>query len=686
MRGIFFVFCFSLFIISCTSKVKTSDDIIIEKINALLDSSLDNSYSLSKKINFCNHAYDELQNIQNDSLRNQYAIITSFNFYDLKDYQSYFRILNETKSNSKRINDTTNLIRAYGYIGEYFHDKFQNDSAYYYYYNAQKLALARKNNLSASRVILMKAHTQQNERDFLGAENSVYLALKLNLENNNPNILYEANRLLGIINVELNEFSKAFEYYNKAQNIVENQESEIVFYPYAKNRINVNIAEAYFKLKDYNKTIYYIDKNANSQEDLKVYMPMTYALGVELKTYSEYLLKKISAQEALQRLKQVLELRKSYNFFPGQISTNIKIAEIQHNLGNVDSSFTIMEEVHQLAKNQNILNSQISILEKKAELFKINPSELLKEASILKDSLIKLERLSTEKFARIEFETDEFKKEAEKLAIRNKYLTISGLLLVFIFTLFYVIYSIRAKAQRLVFEQQLIASNQQVYQALVNENNGVEMKITNEKQRIAREIHDGVLGRLFGIRYQLDLLNEEQSEEATDKRQHYLQSLKELENDLRGITHDLNSEDIRIVDQFLVILTNLIEEQRNLGLQEQIDFQVANTIKWNTINSDVKINLYRIIQECLQNVNKYAKATKVLVKINESPDQLLLLIEDNGIGFDVQRVRKGIGLKNLNFRVNSLNGTVKINSEKEKGTKILVSLPKLPPKTYKPQL
>ncbi|MFN3907656.1 MAG: ATP-binding protein [Flavobacterium sp.] len=685
MRGIFLFLCFC-FLKSCSYKNKTSDDVIIERVIALLDSSLDSKFSYTRKIEFCNQAYTEVVNIQNDTIRNQYAIITSFNFYDLKDFQSYFRILNETKLNSQKINDTTNLIRAYGYLGDYYNDSFKTDSAYYYYYNSQKLALARKNNLSASRIILMKAQTQQNERDFLGAENSVYLALKLNLENNNPNILYEANRLLGIIYVELNEFSKAFEYYDKAFKIVEYQESEIVFYPYAKIRLLGNIAEAHFKNKNYKQTIELINKNINLNDDLKMMAPMSYALILELKTYSEYLLKKISAHEALQRLKQVLELRKSYNFFPGQISTNIKIAEIQHNLGNVDSSFKIMEEAHQLAKNQNILNSQISIIEKKAELFKINPSELLKEASILKDSLIKLERLSTEKFARIEFETDEFKKEAEKLAIRNKYLTISGLLLVFIFTLFYVIYSIRAKAQRLVFEQQLIASNQQVYQALVNENNGVEMKITNEKQRIAREIHDGVLGRLFGIRYQLDLLNEEQSEEATGKRQHYLQSLKELENDLRGITHDLNSEDIRIVDQFLVILTNLIEEQRNLGLQEQIDFQVANTIKWNTINSDVKINLYRIIQECLQNVNKYAKATKVLVKINESPDQLILLIEDNGIGFDLQRVRKGIGLKNLNFRVNSLNGTVKINSEKEKGTKILVSLPKLPPKTYKPQL
>jgi signal transduction histidine kinase len=685
MRGIFFICLIGIIIFSCKTKVKTSDDIIIEKVNSLLDSSLDNSYPLPKKIEFCNQAYREVQTIQNDTIRNQYAIITSFNFYDLKDFQSYYRILNETKLNTIKINDTTNLIRAYGYLGDYYNDSFKNDSAYYYYYNSQKLALARKNNLTASRIILMKAQTQQNERDFLGAENSVYLALKLNSENNNPNITYEANRLLGIINVELNEFGKAFEYYNKALDIVEKRESEIVFYRNAKERLLSNIAEAHFKNKSYDKAIEFSAKVLNAEELIDV-LPMTYALALELKTYSEYLLKRITPEEALQKLKEVSKLRESYNFYPGQISTKIKIAEIQNSMGNIDSSFYLMEEVHQLAKNYNILNSQITILEKKAELFKTNQSLLLKEASILKDSLIKLERLSTEKFARIEFETDEFKKEAEKLAIRNKYLTISAVLMLLIFMLMYVVYYVRAKAERLAFERQLIDSNQQVYHALLEGNKELEERLTNEKQRIAREIHDGVLGRMFGIRYQLDMLNHDNSEESVEQREHYIQSLKGLENDLRGITHDLNSEDLRIIDQFMTIYTNLIEEQRNLGIQDEIVFQVSPKIKWNSINEDVKINLYRITQECLQNINKYAQASKVLVLVEDSEKDLILKVEDNGVGFDLKKVGKGIGMKNINFRVQSLGGSVKIKSEKGKGSKILVSLPKIPPKIYKPQL
>ncbi|MBS4041482.1 MAG: hypothetical protein KGZ81_12895 [Flavobacteriales bacterium] len=685
MRGIFFVFYFFIIITSCTNKVKTTDDIIIEKVNALLDSSLDNNYSLIKKIEFCNKAYADVQTIQNDTIRNQYAIITSFNFYDLKEFQVYYRILNETKANALKINDTTNLIRSYGYLGDYYYDSFKNDSAYYYYYNSQKLALARKNNLTASRVILLKAQTQQNERDFLGAENSVYLALKLNLENNNPNILYEANRLLGIINVELNEFTKAFEYYDKALDIVEKRESEIVFYPFAKQRLLSNIAEAHYRNKNYEKAIEFSSKVLEIK-DLNNLLPMTYALSVELKTYSEYLTQKISAQEALQQLNQVLRLRESYNFYPGQISSKIKIAEIQNDMGNVDSSFYLMEEVHQLAKSYNILNSQIAILEKKAELFKTNQSLLLKEASILKDSLIKLERLSTEKFARIEFETDEFKKEAEKLAIRNQYLTISAVLMLLIFMLMYVVYYVRAKAERLAFERQLIDSNQQVYHALLEGNKELEERLTNEKQRIAREIHDGVLGRMFGIRYQLDMLNHEISEDSIEQREHYIQSLKELENDLRGITHDLNTEEIRIVDQFMTIFTNLIEEQRNLGIQDEIVFQVSPRIKWNSINEDVKINLYRITQECLQNINKYAQASKVLVLVEDTEKDLILKVEDNGVGFDLKKAGKGIGMKNINFRVQSIGGYVKINSEKDNGSKILVSLPKIPPKIYKPQL
>lgn len=685
MRGIFFFNLLLFILISCNKRPKSADDAIIETIYSYLDSTLINSYNRDQKLEFCNNAYNEVQTLMNDSLKNQFSIITSLTYYDLKDFNKYFQILNETKKNAIKTGDTTNLIRSYAYLGDYYYDSFKNDSAYYYYYNSQKLALARKSNLSASRVILLKAQTQQNERDFLGAENSVFLALKLNLENNNPNITYEANRLLGIINIELNEFTKAFEYYDKALDIVDKQETELVFYPYARNRLLVNIAEAHFKNKSYEKAIEFSAKVLDEKE-LKNYMPMTYALAVELKTYSEYFLKKITPEEALQKLNEVLKLRESYNFYPGQISAKIKIAEIHNNIGNKDTSTMIMEEVHQLAKNYNILNSQITILEKKAELFKTNQSALLKEASILKDSLIKLERLSTEKFARIEFETDEFKKEAEKLAIRNQYLTISAVLMLLIFSLVYAVYYVRAKAERLAFERQLIDSNQQLYHLLLEGNKELEEKLTNEKQRIAREIHDGVLGRMFGIRYQLDMLNYDNSEESVEQREHYIQSLKELENDLRGITHDLNSEDLRIVDQFMTIYTNLIEEQRNLGLQDEVVFQVDNTIRWNQINEELKINLYRITQECLQNINKYAQANKVIIKVENKEKDILLTVEDNGIGFDIKKAGKGIGMKNINFRVQSLGGGVKIKSEKGKGSKILVSLPKIPPKNYKPLL
>lgn len=684
MRGIFFLIAFILF--GCDSKNQSSDEIIVDKINAFIDSSSNNNYTTTKKIEFCEKAYQQIQFLKNDTLKNQYSIVNALYFYDLKQTEKYYNILNQTKLNCINLNDTTNLIRSYAYLGEYYHDKFQNDSAYFYYYNAQKLALSKKNNLSAARILLLKATTQQNERDFLGAENSVYSAFKLNLEEKNPNFIYEGNRLLGIINVELNEFNKAFEYYDKAMDIVEKRESEIIFYPYAKIRLLGNIAEAHFKNKNYKQTIELIDNKIDLNEDFKMMAPMSYALILELKTYSEYYLNRISPSEAIQKLNEVITFREKYNFYPGQISAKIKIAEIQNNLGYRDSSIMIMEDVHKLAKNYNILNSQIIILEKKAELFKTNQSALLKEASILKDSLIKLERLSTEKFARIEFETDEFKKEAEKLAIRNQYLTISAILMLLIFTLMYAVYYVRAKAERLAFERQLMDSNQQIYHALLEGNKELEDKLTNEKQRIAREIHDGVLGRMFGIRYQLDMLNYDNSEESVEQREHYIQSLKELENDLRGITHDLNSEDLRIVDQFMTIYTNLIEEQRNLGLQDEVVFQVDNTIKWNQINEELKINLYRITQECLQNINKYAKAKNVIVKVDNKEKEILLIVEDNGIGFDVKKAGKGIGMKNINFRVQSLGGGVKIKSEKGKGSKILVSLPKIPPKNYKPLL
>ena len=92
------------------------------------------------------------------------------------------------------------------------------------------------------------------------------------------------------------------------------------------------------------------------------------------------------------------------------------------------------------------------------------------------------------------------------------------------------------------------------------------------------------------------------------------------------------------------------------------------------VNS-VKINLYRIIQESLQNINKYANASTIKVELKKQENNIILTITDDGVGFNLNLKKKGIGLQNMISRAKECKGEFIVQSKKDQGTTITVSIP-----------
>lgn len=149
-------------------------------------------------------------------------------------------------------------------------------------------------------------------------------------------------------------------------------------------------------------------------------------------------------------------------------------------------------------------------------------------------------------------------------------------------------------------------------------------------------MHDGVLGRMFGVRISLDSLDKIDEAQAAPKRKKYLTELKHIEEDIREISHDLNREKSELINNFVAILNKLFENQQSTYDSELITFFDPH-IKWELVNNTVKINLYRIVQEALQNCNKYANANIIRVEFKSEIDYLFLSIFDDGVGFNVKR-------------------------------------------------
>jgi signal transduction histidine kinase len=297
-----------------------------------------------------------------------------------------------------------------------------------------------------------------------------------------------------------------------------------------------------------------------------------------------------------------------------------------------------------------------------------------KEYIRINDSIQKGERQMGDKFTRIEYETNEIKDQNSSLQEKNKTLiyvfsicTLAGLF-------FYVYKTQQAKNRELLFKQQQQIANEDIYNLMISQQNDIESTRIKEKKRVAQELHDGVLGRMFGVRISLDSLDKVDEAQAAPKRKKYLAELKHIEEDIREISHDLNREKSELINNFVAILTKLFKNQQSTYSSKLIT-KFDPHIKWELVGNAVKINLYRIVQEALQNCNKYAEADIIKIEFKSEIDHLVLSIADDGIGFNIKRAKNGIGLHNIQYRTEECKCTVTIKSVKGEGTLLVIKVP-----------
>ncbi|KFZ42347.1 ATPase [Anoxybacillus flavithermus] len=193
-----------------------------------------------------------------------------------------------------------------------------------------------------------------------------------------------------------------------------------------------------------------------------------------------------------------------------------------------------------------------------------------------------------------------------------------------------------------------------------------------EHKRLAQELHDGVGQSLYSISIALDNI----IQRVQDERLHAY--VKEVREELGRVMEDvkLYAQQLRpkSLDALGLIPTiqSLIHSLQSKMPNTSFSFQ---TNVYTRLSPTMEINLYRIIQEALHNVMKYAKATEVRVLIEQTERELLVSVEDNGVGFHVEDKREGLGLKHIQERVFHLGGETTITSAPMKGTTIFVRVP-----------
>ncbi len=198
--------------------------------------------------------------------------------------------------------------------------------------------------------------------------------------------------------------------------------------------------------------------------------------------------------------------------------------------------------------------------------------------------------------------------------------------------------------------------------------------VQEERKRISEELHDGVLGKLFGIRLNLEFLNLNTEKDKVSKNKKFLQELHEVEKEIRNVSHDLGTN-IPEISNFNATIEELMKSKSiQGGFKYQLN--ILPKINWEQFETKVVLNAYRILQEILHNIVKHAKADNVNLLIERDQNNLIFNIKDDGVGFNINsKSSEGIGVNNVVSRTNKINGKIKIDSEINSGTVIELKIP-----------
>ncbi|MDA8970395.1 histidine kinase [Flavobacteriaceae bacterium] len=220
------------------------------------------------------------------------------------------------------------------------------------------------------------------------------------------------------------------------------------------------------------------------------------------------------------------------------------------------------------------------------------------------------------------------------------------------------------------FVQKILREKSQQYQLELAHQKEVTLQYTSvqesERKRIAELLHDDI-GNKLNI---LSLwINNEDSLNNKRSREVIKQQIPALIEATRTISHSLYPVNL---EKFGLILTL---EALISNVNESLLIQLIVNHDYQKRPISFEVQIYRIIQEFLSNVIKHAKASNMLIHIRDTETSLALILSDNGVGFDNSILKKGMGLKNIDSRIKSINAFSKWKSKKGNGSRLIIILP-----------
>ena len=676
---ILFLGCILVIIYSCNNSTKNSIETISDKKNDSiifwLQQGKSNNTSKEKRYTLLEKAFKTANEVKIDSLKANYFSSLSLAYLRLNDSALFRKINSKAVVLAKKTIDSTRLAEAYWDLAIFFKKNAAIDSSYYHYNEAQKIYHNLDDSFHSARILYDMAIIQSSIGDYTGSEITNIKAIELFKPLSAYKRLYGCYNLLGNSVASIKEYSRALEYHNEALFYLKKDTGDNKLIEQSTNN---NIGVVYQKKGQHKKAISYLSEVV-SYDSIYYKEPRLYARALNNLGFNKCELN--DTRELPYLFIKAYSIFDSIGNIAGQSSASYNLAKYYLKQGDSTEALYNIQRAKSLAKQ---VSDNDRLLETLRMLSKVDPKNVAsytQEYVTLSDSLQQQERKIRNKFARIRFETDEVNAENQLVNAENQLLAkqkqlwagVAIILLVIGAAIFIIIIQ-RTKNRILEFRQKQQASNQEIFNLLMAQKQNIEEGKQMEQKRISEELHDGVLGKMLGARMMLIGLNKKVNEEAISERAKAISILQGVEGEVRSISHELSHAAYQKIHNFILSIKDLLKNIQSSSKIE-FNFKFIETLDWDALSGDIKINLYRMVQEILQNSVKHSECTGITLNFTADVESLKITIADNGIGFLIKKGRKGIGMRNIASRIKKVNGTWNIDSEITKGTTVTLVIP-----------
>lgn len=611
-----------------------------------------------------------LKLFENTTGKNQEEAVRSFSkeaansdVEKIKDYAEKLQAI------SKKLNSKLGLANSLNLYGTYYYKRGQYNMASHYYeenLNARKEIndtpglSAAYNNMGNIRL------AQGNYKDALEYH---FLSLKIKEALKDEKGIAMSYNNIATVYRQFKQPQKAIQYHKLSLAIKEKfGDKKAISYSLT------NIANAYYEAGEKNEASYYYGKALKLQKELNDDMQLgnTYnSLGYVALQDKQY--KKAAEYFALSLKHHLVVNNKN-----GIATTYMNMGELyieQDSLGKaqmyLNKSLAIAKENND---KENIQEGErkLSIIAEKERDYK-KALALMQSSQSVRDSLFSADNQMAIAEMQTKYETEK-KEAAIKLLEKNNELKdarneqqlyiasgIIGILLVAgAFSYMY----LKAQQQKRVANEKLEEERKRL--------NAIIQTQEEERKRISAELHDGIGPLLSAVKINLSMLGH-----ATENEEQYATTMALIDQsykELRQISHTMMPAMLAKTG----LAETLIELVDKLRLPGSMDFSFYADEENERYSEQIEINTYRITQELLNNIVRHANAKEVTVQLYKDNNELSLMIEDNGDGFDVVNLykSKGNGWTNIQSRLNLLGGSIEIDSKPgRKGTVVHVIIP-----------